>query len=181
MASILKAYSQVKPYGAFIHHWYENMIIIFAKKYVFMKCSISITCWGTKPVEIDFSLKEVSSCLVYPRYSGPLAPKSPSVPQRLGSSGWKAKQTQVNWARETCAWKSTSKSRAWQRQGRELKLLGHAGIKEKTFQPTGVWTAKAGMNFHRNRYKYSGLGRHYFGDSSSLQMYLYMTTLLASS
>lgn len=32
---------------------------------------------------------------------------------------------------------------------------------------SGVWRAKEGINFHRNIYKYSGLGRHYFEDSSS--------------
>lgn len=48
--------------------------------------------------------------------------------------------------------------------GREPRLLG---IKGKTSKPTGFWRAKVGMNFHKNRYKYSGLGRHYFGDSSS--------------
>jgi len=39
MANILNAFSQVKPYGALISHWYENQVIRFPKEYVSIKCS----------------------------------------------------------------------------------------------------------------------------------------------
>lgn len=52
MANILKAYSQVKPYGAFIRHWYENMVIRFPKKYVYTKCSYEHNLPGLLRYEI---------------------------------------------------------------------------------------------------------------------------------
>lgn len=141
--------------------------------------AIGIACSGTNPIELNFSLKEVSSYLVPPKYSVPLAPKPPSVPQQLGSSAWKGKQTQGKLRQGNSCLKSTSKSRSWQRW--EPNLLGHAmpQDKGKTFQEFGE--QRKGLTFIEIYTNIQVLAGTILKIHLPLEMDLYMTTLLAPS